>query len=199
VALSQFLIVWSGNLPEELPWYLTRLHGGWEWVGLALVVFHFVFPFVVLLSRDLKRNATTLGTLALGLLAMRLLDLFWLVGPDLQGHHGGHGGGFSIHILDFAVPAAMGGLWTLGFLHELKRRPLLPLGMQLDIVIFQPDLVQESVNDATVNLSQTMAVVLVVVMMFLGWRTGLIVGAMVPLTVMLTLLGMTHWGFSDRL
>lgn len=73
-------------------------------------------------------------------------------------------------------------------------RPRLPLGMQLDTVIFQPDLVRESVNDATENLLQTMAVVLVVVMLFLGWRTGLIVGAMVPLTVMLTLIGMSVWG-----
>ena len=70
----------------------------------------------------------------------------------------------------------------------------LPVGMQLDIAIFQPDLVQASVNNATNNLLQTMAVVLVVVMLFLGWRTGLIVGAMVPLTMMATLIGMSVWG-----
>ncbi|MGI9304559.1 MAG: efflux RND transporter permease subunit [Gammaproteobacteria bacterium] len=73
-------------------------------------------------------------------------------------------------------------------------RPQLPVGMQLDVAIFQPDLVQASVNNATNNLLQTMAVVLVVVMLFLGWRTGLIVGAMVPLTIMGTLLGMSVWG-----
>ena len=73
-------------------------------------------------------------------------------------------------------------------------RPLLPVGMQLDVAIFQPDLVQESINSATNNLLQTMAVVLIVVMLFLGWRTGLIVGAMVPLTMMVTLLGMSVWG-----
>lgn len=71
--------------------------------------------------------------------------------------------------------------------------PLLPLGMQLDIVIFQPDLVQASVHNASVNLLQTMAVVLLVVMLFLGWRMGLIVGALVPLTIMLTLIGMSLW------
>jgi len=127
VAFSQFLIVWSGNLPEELPWYLTRLHGGWQWVALALVLFHFVFPFLILLSRDLKRNARTLGTLGLAMLLMRLVDLFWLVGPDLRSH-GGHGGGLQLHVLDVSVPLAMGGLWVLGFLSQLRRRPLLPLG-----------------------------------------------------------------------
>lgn len=127
VAFSQFLIVWSGNLPEEIPWYLTRMHGGWQWVALALLLFHFIFPFLMLLSRDLKRNARTLGALGLAMLGMRLVDLFWLVGPDLRAH-GGHGGGFELHVLDLSVPLAMGGLWTLGFLHQLRSRPLLPLG-----------------------------------------------------------------------
>jgi multidrug efflux pump subunit AcrB len=72
--------------------------------------------------------------------------------------------------------------------------PLLPLGMQLDTAIFQPELVQASVSNASNNLVQTMIVVLVVVMLFLGWRTGLIVGAMVPLTMMGTLLAMSVWG-----
>ncbi len=75
-------------------------------------------------------------------------------------------------------------------------RGLVPLGMDLEIAIFQPDLVQASVNDATVNLLQTMVVVLIVVMGFLGWRTGLIVGAMVPLTMLLTLVGMSIWGIA---
>ncbi len=128
VAFSQFLIVWSGNLPEEIPWYLTRLQGGWQWVALALVLFHFIFPFLMLLSRDLKRNARTLGTLGLAMLGMRLVDLFWLVGPDLRAHDGGHGGSFQLHLLDLSVPLAMGGLWALRFVYELKSRPLLPMG-----------------------------------------------------------------------
>ena len=73
-------------------------------------------------------------------------------------------------------------------------RQTLPLGMSLDVVIFQPDLVRASVNDATINLLITMGVVLVVVMLFLGLRTGLIVGTMVPLTMMVTLIGMLLWG-----
>ena len=75
-----------------------------------------------------------------------------------------------------------------------RLQPLLPVGMDLDVVIFQPDLVRASVNAAAGNLLQTAAVVLVVVVLFLGWRTGLIVGTMVPLTMMATLLGMSLWG-----
>ena len=60
-AFSQFLIIWSGNLPEEIPWYVHRTKGGWQWLGLALVVFHFVVPFLLLLSRDLKRNSRMLA------------------------------------------------------------------------------------------------------------------------------------------
>jgi len=78
--------------------------------------------------------------------------------------------------------------------HLAEMRPLLPVGMNLDTTIFTPDLVQISVNNATNNLLQTMVVVLVVVMLFLGWRTGLIVGAMVPLTMMMALIGMMIWG-----
>ena len=75
-------------------------------------------------------------------------------------------------------------------------RARIPLGMQLEAAIFQPDLVQAAVNDATNNLLQTMGVVLVVVMLFLGWRTGLIVGAMVPLTMLITMVGMFVWGIA---
>src|SRR5688572_15548584 len=89
VNLSQFLITWSGNLPEEIPWYIQRLQGGWQWVGIALVLFHFVLPYLLLLSRDLKRSAPLLSKVAGLLLLMRLVDLFWLVAPDMQGH--GHG------------------------------------------------------------------------------------------------------------
>ena len=63
VNFSQLLIVWSGNLPEEIPWYIQRLHGGWQWLALGLVVFHFAMPFLMLLSRDVKRNAKLLGRL----------------------------------------------------------------------------------------------------------------------------------------
>lgn len=127
--LSQFLIIWSGNLPEEIPWYLQRLRGGWQYLALVLVVFHFVLPFLLLLSRDLKRDARLLALVAAGVLAVRMVDLFWLVAPNLQGGHGDHAPhGLSVHWLDFAAPIGMGGLWIAAFARELANRPLLPLG-----------------------------------------------------------------------
>ena len=128
INLSQFLIVWSGNLPEEIPWYLKRAQGGWQWLGLALVLFHFVLPFLLLLSRDLKRNAGLLGTVAGVILVFRLVDLFWLVAPETAGGHGGHAPGFAVHWLDLGALLAVGGLWLLAFVRELKGRSLLPTG-----------------------------------------------------------------------
>ena len=124
ISFSQFLIVWSGNLPEEIPWYIRRLGSGWQWLALILVVFHFALPFLLLLSRDLKRNARTLGMVAAGVLLVRLVDLFWLVGPDMKGH--GHG--LSVHWMDLAAAVALGGAWLWTFASNLKDRPLLPLG-----------------------------------------------------------------------
>jgi hypothetical protein len=124
--LSQFLIMWSGNLPEEIPWYIRRFRGGWQVVGLALVLFHFALPFLLLLSRDLKRNARLLGFVAAGILCVRLVDLYWLVAPDLAGHGGAQG--MAVHWLDVVLPLGIGGLWLAVFARELKGRPLIPVG-----------------------------------------------------------------------
>jgi hypothetical protein len=120
-AFSQFLIIWSGNLPEEIPWYLARTRGGWQFVALAIVVFHFALPFVVLLSRDVKRRPRLLATVALALLGMRLVDLFWQVVPAF------HGTGVAVHWLDVATVAGVGGVWLAVFVRNLDGRPLLPL------------------------------------------------------------------------
>ncbi|MDZ7265734.1 MAG: hypothetical protein ONB48_00180 [candidate division KSB1 bacterium] len=121
VSFSQFLIIWSGNLPEEIPWYLHRLHGGWQWLSLALVVFHFALPFVLLLSRKMKRRVELLVKVALGMIVMRFADLFWLVVPSLRSE------GFALHWLDLAAPVGIGGLWLAWFVWQLRDRPLLPL------------------------------------------------------------------------
>ena len=78
---SQWLIIWAGNLPEEIPWYVRRMRGGWETVGLFLVVFHFAVPFALLLSRQLKRKARTLVWLASWLIFMRIVDIYWHIEP----------------------------------------------------------------------------------------------------------------------
>jgi hypothetical protein len=130
-SFSQFLIIWSGNLPEEIPWYLRRMQGGWGILSLAIVLFHFALPFVLLLSRDLKRNGRILAVVAVLMLVMRWLELIWQVEPNFGGGaHGGHGESHQniAHAwLYLAAPAAIGGLWLFFFIGELKKRPLLPV------------------------------------------------------------------------
>jgi hypothetical protein len=121
-AFSQFLIIWAGNLPEEIPWYLRRLTGGWQWFGLALALFQFAFPFVLLLSMRLKRNPRQLALVAGLLLLTRLLDAAWMIAPAF------HPGRLSIHWMDLAAPVAVGGIWLALFLRFLEKKPLLPLG-----------------------------------------------------------------------
>jgi type IV secretory pathway TrbD component len=140
---SQYLIIWAGNLPEEIPWYLRRLRGGWQYIALVLVLLHFALPFVLLLSRDLKRTAKLLGGVALLVLAMRVVDLFWTVAPsvlsaDAQGAPHGAAAALS-YAMSFITPVGVGGIWLWYFARELKTRPLLPLGDEgLDAALEQP-------------------------------------------------------------
>jgi hypothetical protein len=118
---SQLLIIWSGNLPEEITFYRSRLYGGWGVVAVIVLVFHFFVPFFLLLSRDLKRNAKLLPKVAIWLIVMRLVDLFWLTRPEFTSNA-------MPNWLDVAAPLALGGLWLYFFAFNLKRQPLLPLG-----------------------------------------------------------------------
>ncbi|MFN2500933.1 MAG: hypothetical protein ABR530_02855 [Pyrinomonadaceae bacterium] len=124
---SQFLIIWSGNLPEETGWFLIRMRGGWGYVGVALIVFHFAFPFLVLLQQDFKRRAKWLALLAIFILIMRLVDMFYLIGPSHRVAAAGiEQGAFYISWLDFVAPIAIGGIWLWWFFGELIKRPLFP-------------------------------------------------------------------------
>ena len=127
LSFSQFLIIWAGNLAEEIPWYMRRLHGGWEWIGRFLIVFHFSVPFLVLLCRPLKRNISALWKVAAMVLLMHLIDDFWLFGAspafDIPGSK--DLGRFNLTWLDLAVPVAMGGIWLSAFLWFLKGKPLM--------------------------------------------------------------------------
>ncbi len=119
-SFSQFLIIWAGNLPEEIPWYIERLNGGWQYVALALVFGHFALPFALLLSRDLKRNFKLLAYIAVFILLMRLVDLYWLVAPSY------YRGSFHFSWMDVAAAVGLCGVWTAYFLYQLEKRPLLP-------------------------------------------------------------------------
>jgi hypothetical protein len=118
---SQFLIIWSGNLPEEIPWYLERIRGGWGYVALLLVFGHFGLPFLLLLSQDLKKKSRSLAAVAIFILTMRLVDIIWLVAPTFE-HHG-----FPIHWMDIAIPAGLMGVWLVLFTRNLRSRALMPL------------------------------------------------------------------------
>ena len=118
---SQWLIMWAGNLPDEISWFLRRIHGGWGYVGVFLAAFHFGVPFALLLSRPLKRKTTTLVWVAAWLLIMRWVDIWWHVEPAPPFQHA------TIHLswLHFATVLGMGGFWAAYFCRNLRARPLL--------------------------------------------------------------------------
>jgi hypothetical protein len=120
-SFSQFLIIWAGNLPEEIPFYLTRLKGGWQYMAALLVLGHFALPFALLLSRDLKRNFKVLASIAIFILCMRAVDIYWQVMPDASR------GNLALSWLDFAALIGLGGIWAAYFLTQLEKRPLLPV------------------------------------------------------------------------
>jgi len=119
-AFSQLLIIWAGNLPDEITWYFRRFHGGWPAVGWFLIFFHFVVPFVLLLSRPFKRDIRKLVWLAVWLLIMRWVDLLWIIEPNYSAT-------FTVTWADIVVPIAMGGLWMWFFFRNLNSMPLLPV------------------------------------------------------------------------
>ena len=134
LSFSQFLIIWSGNLPEEIPWYINRVRGVWGYVAIALIVGHFMLPFTMLLSRNLKRRSGTLARVATFVLVMRFVDLVWLVAPTF--HHALPTGAaavldetahFPIHWMDLVLPAGLIGLWLFLFVRQLRAHPVFPV------------------------------------------------------------------------
>jgi hypothetical protein len=120
-AFSQYLIIWSGNLPEEIAWYLHRLQTGWRAVGALLVVLHFVVPFGLLLSRAIKRQANLLVKVAYLILVLRLVDLYWLVAPEF------HRDGVVVSWLDVVLPISLSAFWLGCFVWQLRGRAILPV------------------------------------------------------------------------
>lgn len=118
-SFSQWLIIWAGNLPSEITFYLKRLSFGWGWVALVLPLFHFALPFVILLSRPFKRDIRRLVWVAVWLMLMRWIDLFWIIEPNFSKT-------FTVTIADIVVPIAIGGFWLAYFFRNLGALPLLP-------------------------------------------------------------------------
>jgi hypothetical protein len=128
---SQWLIIWAGNLPSEITYYMRRLNGGWGYVGLIIVIFHFAIPFAILLSRPFKRNIYKLVWLAAWMLLMRLVDLFWIIEPNFSKT-------FNVTLADVVVPIAIGGFWLAYFFRNLGALPLLPVYDPSAIEVLQP-------------------------------------------------------------
>jgi hypothetical protein len=112
---SQFFIIWSANLPEEILWYLPRYRGGWQWVGIGLILVHFFIPFFLLLNRMIKKNVRFLSRVALWILAVRLIDQIWTVAPGFVKGAG------DLSWLYLTLPAAIAGLWMAAFGYQLRR------------------------------------------------------------------------------
>ena len=125
---SQYLIIYSGNLPEETVWFIKRSTGGWGWMAWGLILFHFAAPFLILLQQDLKRKPKRLAMVAGFILFMRLVDMYFLIGPSPRiGEHAALHVPFTISWMDIVAPIAVGGIWVWFFLGQLMSRPLVPV------------------------------------------------------------------------
>jgi hypothetical protein len=123
LAFGQFLIIWSGNLPEEIPWYLDRIRGHWGVIITLDFIFHWLIPFTLLLSRDIKRNKKRLTRVCQWMVFAKAFDLFWLIEPNFK--DAARNLHFSWGILEYAaVPVAMASFWVAFFCTRLQTRPL---------------------------------------------------------------------------
>jgi len=119
MSFAQLLIIWSENLPDEIPWYVRRFSGGWGYVAWFISIFHFCVPFFLLLMRFIKRNPNYLRTLAVWMIIVRVVDVFWIVEPAFRQR------GLEVYWTDIVILIGLGGIWLWYFIHHLKARPLL--------------------------------------------------------------------------
>ncbi|MEA2490955.1 MAG: hypothetical protein QOH21_2747 [Acidobacteriota bacterium] len=118
---SQFLLIWYGNIKEETPYYLTRMHGVWGWMALALILFHFFLPFTMLLMRDIKDRPKTIMIVTIVILLMRFVDTYWLIAPAFYGEE------FHFPWITIFAFLGIGGVWLFAFLAQLKGQTIIPI------------------------------------------------------------------------
>ena len=118
---SQFLLIWYGNIKEETPYYLKRMHGGWGVMAAILIVFHFFLPFTMLLMRNIKDRPRTIAIVTVIILVMRFIDIYWLTAPA---HHAQH---FYFSWITLAALFGIGGLWMAAFIWQLKGQTIIPI------------------------------------------------------------------------
>lgn len=138
LAFGQFLIIWSGNLPEEINWYLDRIRGGWGVVITLDFIFHWLIPFTLLLSRDIKRNKKRLVRVCQWMIFARAWDTWWLIEPNFR--DAARNLHFSWGMLEYAaVPIAMIAFWVAYFCMQLKTRPLVQINDPHTAEILEPE------------------------------------------------------------
>jgi len=121
MSFDQLLIIWAGNLKVEIPWYTQRVFGAWAPIAVLLIVLHFFVPFFLLLQRGMKRRLRVLSTITISLVALTLVNLYWIMEPAYDTT------GPKLHPLDICAVAGIGGVWLWAFFGQLKKLPLLPL------------------------------------------------------------------------
>jgi len=120
-AFSEFMLIWYANLKEEIPYFLKREQGGWGVLAAALIIFHFFLPFFLLLMRPIKDRASTIGIVAVLILVMRYLDVYWLTAPAWYPE------GFHYSWMDLATLVGIGGIWMWFFIGQLKGQSIIPI------------------------------------------------------------------------
>jgi len=126
LCFAEFLIIWSGNVPDEIPWYLARIQGGWWLICSLDFISHWLIPFCLLLSRDLKRNKKKMIWLTCWMIFARCLDMFWLIEPNFKDAAGNLHLSGNVGILAYiTVPVAVLSIWGAYYLTELMKRPLM--------------------------------------------------------------------------
>ena len=123
LSFSQFLIIWAGNLKDEIPWYMARAFGGWGALAVFLMIMHFAVPFLLLLQRGVKRQLHVLSALTGMMVVLTLVDVYWLVVPGFQSERSGP----RLHPSDLLAVIGIGGIWVGTYIWQLKKMPLLPL------------------------------------------------------------------------
>jgi hypothetical protein len=121
LSFAQFLIIWAGNIKDEIPWYMARAFGGWGGVAVVLIVLHFAVPFLLLLQRGVKRRLRVLSVVAGMIILLSVVDVYWLIAPAYEK------AGPRVYPTDILALIGIGGLWVTTFLWQLKKWPLLPL------------------------------------------------------------------------
>lgn len=120
-SFSEFLLIWYANTREEIPHYVVRQHGGWGVIAISLVLFHFFLPFFLLLMRPIKDRPNTIAVVAVIIIVMRYVAIYWLIAPSWYGEH------FHYSWMSLTTLVGIGGIWMFAFIQQLKGQTIIPI------------------------------------------------------------------------